>query len=371
MTTTTSRRRLPVLTDDPTGLPLFVARWVPALLGSPLPHERTATCDECVMLPPDGEPHRHDGPHFGPETKCCTYVPRLASFLAGAILLDVDPALADGRRRVEARIAARTGLTPLGLLRTPQETWMIDNAERAFGKHGALRCPYYGSASGSCTVWRYRGAVCMTWFCKYDRAGAGARLWSAANTMVSVIERAVAHHCVVTLDLGTEALADLVIVPPVEPPPGPAAFDGTQDETEAREMWGKWYGRERQFYEACARIALDLDAKAVQELGGAELATATAAVRGLLRRLDDDELPARLKVKPFEIVSMSAGRARLQGYSEYDPIDVPAELVPALAAFDGRPTATVRAQVSRTHGIDLDASLLRQLIDFEILGATA
>ncbi len=46
-----------------------------------------------------------------------------------------------------------------------------------------------------------------------------------------------------------------------------------------------------------------------------------------------------------------------------------AELVPALAVFDGRPTATVRAEVSRTHGLELDASLLRQLLDFEILGA--
>jgi hypothetical protein len=131
-------------------------------------------------------------------------------------------------------MAARTGLTPLGLLPTPQEAWMIGNAKRAFGKHGALRCPYYDSAEGGCKVWRYRPAVCMSWFCKYDRAG--ARLWSAVTSMVKAIESAVAHHCLVTLDLGVEALADLVIVPPVKPPPGPAELDATQDEPRARDV---------------------------------------------------------------------------------------------------------------------------------------
>jgi hypothetical protein len=187
--------------------------------------------------------------------------------------------------------------------------------------------------------------------------------------MVAAVERAVAHHCVVSLDLGAEALADLVIVPPVKPAPSAAALDATQDEAQARAMWGRWYGHERDFYEACAHIALDLDAAAVRRLGGAELAVATAAVKALLRRLDDQKLPARLKVKPFEITAMIAGQTRLLGYSPYDPIDVPTALVPALAAFDGRPTAAVRAEVSRTHGIDLDAPLLRQLVDFEILGA--
>jgi hypothetical protein len=363
----TPRKTLPVLTDDPGGLPLFSARWVPAILGAPLPAEQTATCGACVMLPPDGEAYRHDGAYFNPATKCCTYVPRIASFLAGAILLDGDPAMADGKRRLEARIAARTGLTPLGLVRTPQEAWMVGNAERAFGKHGALRCPYYRGGDGGCTVWRYRPAVCMTWFCKYDRAGAGARLWAAATTMIDAIERAVAHHCVLSLDLGADALADLVIVPPVAPPPGAAALDATQDETQARAMWGRWYGNEREFYEACAHIALDLDAAAVRRLGGAELATATAAVKALLRRLDGGKLPGRLRVKPFEIIAMAGGQTRLRGYSPYDPIDVPTALVPALGAFDGRPTAAVRADVARAHGIDLDPSLLRQLLDFEIL----
>jgi hypothetical protein len=365
----TSRMRLPILGDDPSGLPLFSARWVPAILGSALPSEQTATCGTCVMLPPEGEAYRHDGPYFGRETKCCTYVPRLASFLAGAILLDPDPALDDGKRRLEARIAARTGLTPLGVLPTPQEAWMIGNAERAFGKHGALRCPYYASAEGSCKIWRYRPAVCMSWFCKYDRGGVGARAWHAATTLVKVIELAVAYHCVVTLDLGTEALADLVIVPPGKAAPSPASLDATQDETEARGIWGKWYGREREFYEASARIALGLDARAVERLGGAELATAAAAVRGLLGRLADTELPQRLAVNPFEIVSMSAMQTRIRGYSVFDPVDVPTELMPALGAFDGRPTAAVRAEVSRNLGIDLAPSLLRQLVDFEILGA--
>ena len=108
----TSRKRLPVLpvlADDPSGLPLFSARWVPAILGAPLPAEQTATCDACVMLPPEGEAYRHDGPYFGPQTKCCTHVPRLTSFLAGGILLERDGAMSwRGSGASEAKMAART-----------------------------------------------------------------------------------------------------------------------------------------------------------------------------------------------------------------------------------------------------------------------
>ena len=45
-----------------------------------------ATCDACVKLPPPGEPMGPD--HYHPAVKCCTYLPVLYNFQAGALLYD-------------------------------------------------------------------------------------------------------------------------------------------------------------------------------------------------------------------------------------------------------------------------------------------
>ena len=39
---------------------------------------------------------------FRPDTKFCTYYPRLPNFLVGGLLSDDTPAMATGRLRVEA-----------------------------------------------------------------------------------------------------------------------------------------------------------------------------------------------------------------------------------------------------------------------------
>src|SRR5947208_1701281 len=109
------RRKLTVLRDDASGLPLFSARWLPEILAAPLPEEPLATCDSCAMLPPEGERFTTDSGYFSPKARCCTFVPLLANFLVGGLLLDPDPALTPGRTRVMERITRRSGVSPLGI----------------------------------------------------------------------------------------------------------------------------------------------------------------------------------------------------------------------------------------------------------------
>src|SRR5687767_13539275 len=86
------------------------------LLPAPIPRESKAACGDCVMCPGKGaEPDEA----FAPETKCCTFVPSIPNFLAGRAL--ADPELGEGRRSLEARIASRDGLSPLGLGITEDE----------------------------------------------------------------------------------------------------------------------------------------------------------------------------------------------------------------------------------------------------------
>lgn len=50
-----------------------------------------------------------------------------------------------------------------------------------------------------------------------------------------------------------------------------------------------------------------------------------------------------------------------------DVVDLPGELRAALPAFDGRPTEAVLRAIAADHGIGLKPSLMRKLVDFELL----
>lgn len=81
------------------------------LLGAPLdrevPAESKATCHACAMVagcPETVAPLDGRSRLFRADTKCCTYHPRLPNDLVGALLQDPNPGLAEGRRRMEARL---------------------------------------------------------------------------------------------------------------------------------------------------------------------------------------------------------------------------------------------------------------------------
>ena len=65
---------------------------------------------------------------------------------------------------------------------------------------------------------------------------------------------------------------------------------------------------------------------------------------------------------------VDAGEAVVHAYSHYDPLVVPGTLVDVLRRFDGRRTEVVLAELEG-EGVSLDASALRQLVDFEVLVA--
>src|SRR5579872_4275459 len=76
-------------------LPALFAPWLRAVAGGTIAGETKATCDHCAMLP---TAESVPGPaFFHPATKCCAYQPSLPNFLAGAILSDEDPRVAEGR----------------------------------------------------------------------------------------------------------------------------------------------------------------------------------------------------------------------------------------------------------------------------------
>src|SRR5450631_4114901 len=101
-------------------LPAVYRVLLPAFFEREAIHEDKATCSDCAMCDKsssNGGGSRSAGTgdgvsYFRPDTKCCTFQPHLPNYLVGALLRDADPALAEGQRRIRARIAQRVGVTP-------------------------------------------------------------------------------------------------------------------------------------------------------------------------------------------------------------------------------------------------------------------
>ncbi|HEX9818934.1 MAG TPA: hypothetical protein VGD07_04900 [Methylomirabilota bacterium] len=358
-------------------LPLLYRPWIEALVGGAIPAESEATCDRCAMLAPPPTPAAGRDRHpvaggelfFDPRIKCCTYVPALPNFLVGRILLDRAPESAAGRASVEARIAAGVGVTPAGLAQPPAYGLLYRNAADAFGRSVAMRCPHYRPDTGTCGIWRHRQSACTTWFCKYVRGTVGHRFWTALRHLLEAVERSLVAHCVLQLNPGVGALERIVVPPDRDTGPrlSAADLDGVPDAGRHRAAWGRYAGREREFYAASARLVERFSWSDVTRVGGAEIELAAALVKETCRALRSEALPARLRVGPVQIAPLGPDRLRVTAYRAYDPLVIPRTLGDVLHHFDGRPTRSALAAIAAESGLEVDRAVVRRLVDFEVL----
>ncbi|MDP2304612.1 MAG: hypothetical protein Q8P18_01125 [Pseudomonadota bacterium] len=349
--------------SDP-ALPPLYARWMDALLGGHIPKETRATCSNCAMAPPAGEPM---GPgQFDPTTKCCTYVPRLPNFLVGAVLADEDPDNAPGRATVEGRILAGVGVTPLGLARPPAWDLLyrhgVVRSDTAFGRTRSLRCPHF-LADGRCGIWRHREGVCATWHCRNDRGAVGLAFWEALGGLLGVLERSLSYDAVLALGLEGPALRHLLDAP--QPADGPA-LDGRQSPAARRAIWGGWAERERELYVATAARVERMNWSEVRRIAGPEGEAHAQLVLQAWQALVWAETPARLQLARLGSVEIGAETTAIVTHRGYDPIEVPSKLLPFLARFDGRPVELVRAELD-AEGATVDGAVVQRLVDWGVL----
>ncbi len=351
-------------------LPPLYARWMSELLPGPLPAERYATCGDCAMCATAGPARTAQLGTFNPATKCCTYLPNVWNFLAGRLLFDDDPAAARGRATVEARIDAGAGITPLGLGKTPAYTLLYAHIEQAWGKALSMRCPHYLEAEGGlCGVWKHRESTCATWFCKHERGAVSRDFWRAIHQLLQTAEKGVAQWCVRELEVGVDAL--LALFPHeaerISAKLGADEFDGRADPERYRRVWGRWLGRERDFYRQAATLVTDMRWHDVTQICGPELHIFTDVTRAAWDTLVSDTVPARVRVGKYDVLDTGAEHVTVSGYSGFDPLRLPHQLVAVLGYFDGRPTDEVLLAIAAAEGLEIEPALVSKLADFRIL----
>jgi hypothetical protein len=354
-------------------LPPLYANWAAAFLGGPIPAETDATCHDCAMCSPSGA-RPTTGVFFAPDVKCCSYMPTLPNFLVGRVLRDDDPALAVGQKTIEARLAARVAVTPLGLGPTPTHAALYArHGDRTFGQSRALICPHFvDEGGGRCAIWRHRNGVCATWFCKHVRGGVGLRFWQALEQLLTAVETQLARWCVLELGIDTDALHELFRPTTdrgvISSRKARKRYD-TLDEGAYRRQWGPWLGQETKFFSECARLVDGLAWPDIVRIGGATTAVFERLTLEAYRRLTSHVIPERLQVGKLKTVAEGRSHTRIVAYSGHDPINLPKILVGLLPYFDGGLTDDTLRRIRRETGYVLEPPLVGRLVDYEILVA--
>ena len=321
-------------------LPPLYETWVTQLLGAAPPSEPRSTCATCAMVA-RGPQAEDPGPHFLPEVKCCQFLPRLPNFLVGRILR--DPELPPGLASIRARIADPTIANATGLGCTTEYADAFEAAKNdgRFGQVLDLRCPHYLPDSGHCGIWAHRESVCTTWFCKHSHGARSRHFWHTLQQLLRAAEDALARWC--AQGLGADA------------------------------NWSTWAHQREAYYEACARRVEDLDWRDVQRIGGFELRFRARLLKEAWAGLQERGVPPVLVAGRIRAIPLPTGGYRVWGYSQYDPSDLPAEVVGLLSRFNGRTVEEVlrEGDVGDTDGplsgLVLDEAMLEHLFEARIL----
>lgn len=353
-------------------LPPLYEKWIDDLVGGAIPRESRATCDSCAMC--TGGKEQEPGARtyfFDPVIKCCTWVPTLQNFLVGRILSDADPAAQFGRATVEKRIADGIGVSPLGLAPPPVFSLMYQNSSDSFGRSCTLSCPHYIKDGGRCGIWRNRNSTCTTWFCKHVRGEVGFTFWrDSLHHVLQTVERALARWCLLELKFDDQALRHLVGTEDWADDPATvtgASLDNRVDRKAYARIWGKWLGREQEFFCRCAELVRPLSWADALAIGGPQARVYARLTQEAYGQLISDEVPSPLQVGPFHLVQIENAMTRVNTYSVYDPLDVPQAVMELLHYFDGRPTERALAAIADERGVSLDPALVRKLVDFKLL----
>lgn len=350
-------------------LPAFYRTRVSELMQREIPDETKATCDDCAMCDTERAVPAVDGISrlFRTDVKCCTYHPKLPNYLVGSLLTDGSAEMAEGQRRVRDKITQRIGLSPLWLRPSAKYRLLYDQARNAFGRSEALRCPYFATETGGCTIWRHREAVCSTYFCRYEKGKDGHLMWMQVKAYLALLEAQLTRYAVHVImpsfiiegrdggDTSVLSAQDLDDLP--------------LDTAAHARMWGEWAGREEEFYVRCFEVVSALDAAGVEKLLGLD-GTLSLAVLGHRQQLATSEaIPEKLTWNTNAAVRwLPDGSVALGSYSDLDALALDGEAYAMLIAFDGtKSTSEVRAQLRRDKQSDLSDSVLMALYRHRIL----
>lgn len=206
-----------------------------------------------------------------PHLKCCTFQPNLPNFLVGALITEFE-------KRRESwfhEMLKSEGALPLGL-RPPMEyrRKFLSRGPRDFGRREDLLCTFYDRETGGCRIWRHRGSVCTSFFCRSDLGPRGLRFWSLFGDYLHHVEMCLAEEALVHLDFTPRDLSrqlDALIAPKKKT--GSSLWKTYRDRADLYRRTAEWVGNlSRQgFEDALGSEGLKKERKVLSRIGRIQL----------------------------------------------------------------------------------------------------
>ena len=290
--------------------------------------------------------------------------------MVGAILLDESSENAEGRRRILEKIQQRRGVTPLAVNAPAKYTLLYKNSREFFGRSPSMRCPYYiEDGGGLCSVWKYREAVCSTYFCKHVSGADGKKFWMSLKSYLALVEVNLARSSVFKLFPDylvsgrhlTDLYSDVIHQSELDDTPPPAAV--------YEKTWGAWAGLEIEFFKESYRLALKLTPHEFEHVMGLDGDISLAALETSMAEALAPKIPLKLKLNPdLKIQWTDRGSVVIGGYSELDALELPGESYALLREFKGTDDVKiVRKHLQAAHAADFSDELIRTFYHHRIL----
>ncbi len=303
---------------------------------------------------------------FDARTKCCTYIPVIPNYLAGRILQE--------KIEVFSAYLDRADVTPRGV--SPDHDFVVAYSPKSplFGRNIDWRCPYYLEKEGGlCGIWQHRNGRCATWFCRHLRGEVSREFWNALETLLTFVEQNLAGWCIQILDAGTPEFRAMF-------KPGGASNSGIwlrqqaffqrssilhkmQDEKtlkQFREMiWGKWFGKEEQFFCECNSLVSSLGWNDIKEICGTVVKDFEQKTIEKYLSLAMTSLPDVLRLEDFHQVELDQDNVLVWTRNPYDPVALSKKTLRLLHQINGTSLTGAAEHIPE--------ELLRKLIDAGVL----
>ena len=244
-------------------LPPFYEKLLPREVLEFVPQETKANCDSCSMA----RPCNTDKIHYRPDLKCCTFHPFLPNYLIGALLS--DSSATEAHKIFKGKISRREYALPIGMVAPIKYQVEFNNRdEHEFGQREDWLCPYYNKEKQNCNVWRHRGVVCTTYFCKSSYGKLGEQFWEKLSNYIWYVESALLEEALVMMDFSPRQVMTLLDYHNRNE--GSAAEKKTNflPEAKAKDLWNGYYDDQEGFYKKTFEIISGLDKKSFHELLG-------------------------------------------------------------------------------------------------------
>ncbi len=348
-------------------VPAFYEPYLPQVFQILIPPEPFSDCLNCPMIAESRDAMEDNlSKPFAPDTKCCTFNPRIPNYMAGAILSDTDPAMEEGRRRIIARIRSGTGIFPNGIYPDLRYHQLYqERRKEGFGREKELLCPFFQPGRFNCTVWKYRESICALWFCKHLAGARGSEFWNSVIDYMKFMQESLIN--VSAFMCGLE---------PVDPygeggrPEYIVPCDRKKAEESYADLWKEWAGHETEYYVRCYEAVVNLTDDTIFRIHekGRSLEDKIKSIAGEIVNV-----PEILKLDPEKVDDQHDGfyRIELRNYIEIlEKHIVWSFRLPKniLDQFDGKSTSNeVLRQISVRSGVKVEPEIIIALYRHGIL----